>query len=1520
MNKLFYGFFLIILFLFPSTTPLLAVDFFWEEAELFTSRQGRFPVSAYSDRIAAVAWQEVTPNRNPQIAATGFITIYLAVKVPSQDTETWQQRGAIAGPYAFSGTEPSILSITVDNRNRIIIAAATGGIETELIISEDYGATFQRRTIDMGAENSVAPRIYVRADGGYLLFATRGLSQSLSIYYSRSDDLINWAPFESFTPETTLSFNFLPAHASIKNRDIVFFQSLTMGIETASNFQLYFKISENGGRTWTEARRLTTFTDPVHPQANPNNFDNQRPHIIRYNADNLFLVWERRLLNQSPHIYSAVLDVNGNLAGQVERVNSIDAYCNYPIGFIYKDQPIVVWFDNRSGNNRIILAQRGAFSWDNHLLSSVTTESSFARPIISQDSVFIFWQTTVRDTGRIFVLAPDRSVDSPVISTLNFASGRVNRAERARVSWNIPRDTSGIYGFSYSWSQDENVIPPEQVMIFNIGNTSNLNLENYASTDGLWYFSVRALDYAGNWSVPSTVTFHRKTIPPPALTLQQPATDENGFLISNNLSMLWEASADPFIAGYTWNLQYLGTQTGTQDETRINAPPSSLMGTGTTANFQNIDNGTWVFAAAAIDQAGNIGQPANVIFRTNKFIPFTDISFVDARQDEQGVLSIRLIGRGFTTNGTITSIVLEQETSTYVTSDFTIHSDREISGIVFEQINEGNYRLRIEHSTRGWFTAAPFVAASRTGTVKFGDYSHLWRPTWNIQPFGTIVFNPIYILTFILIILCLLGFFAVIRGIGGIITENTAIRQEAYAIITGDFMPMEKKQKIKRIEKRGRGLSFKLTSFTIALVLVVIIMISTPMYLIMTNTQRETLLKSLHDRSTVLLEGLVSSVRSYMPLAIQTMGERGILEMMNLPSQSAALSEANYITIMGKGLGSIHTDHIWASNDPEIISKIDTTELRHGVSRFTDSLTGYLQDISGEINSRAQESAGDLSRSIREMTQEAQAIPFSEANIQRIMDIQVSINSLEVRLTETLSEVFERIGSYPQFYIDKIDNTEGRKYIFYKPILYHQAADNDFFRGFAILEVSLDSIVEEIFYGQMRLLLTIVIVALVALIFGIIGAVIFSNLIIIPLRKLVSHIELIRDTDDKAKLAGKEIQFTIKDEIAVLGNTINDMTQGLVKAALAASDLSIGKEIQKKFIPLDADSQGNKHTTGIKRTPNLEFFGYYEGAKGVSGDYFDYIDLGGRYYAIIKCDVAGKGIPAALIMIQVATMFMNHFKQWKPNEKGMKIEEVVYQINDFIEHLGFQGRFAAFTLCLFDSETGIVRFCNAGDNIINYYDVSENKLKTINLPATPATGVLPNVLIEATGGYKVQTVTIDKGDILLLFTDGIEEAKRKFRNSEFKEILCTEGPVDTPHGNHLCGQGDEELSGDRVKDIINAVMARQVYTLHKYHNPEGEIELQFDFSTCEGNADEVIMALVSVEKMFRCYKPANAGPDNYILVDKKVDEFLKNHFVQYRRYCAYTRECNEYPAYMYYTHVMEDEQYDDLTILGIKRI
>jgi serine phosphatase RsbU (regulator of sigma subunit) len=1508
-------------------------DFYWEEPELFSTVPSHFPVSAFSGDFSVIAWQEAAASQEARTVGDGFISISLGLKTTGSP---WRVRRSVGGPYAYSGTEPSILSIALDKKGRILIAVAVSATQTEILISEDRGENFSQHRVNTGSESSVAPRIFVRSDGGYILFVTRGSEQSLSIYYALSEDGVSWSPFELFVKDSELPLNFLPTHGSLGAVDYVIFQSFVGGGDALPSFQLFLMTSADRGRTWTTPRLFTDFQDPVMNTTAPaERFDNQRPHLSSFDG-RLFLVWERRFGVASPQIYGTFIGPGGDMLEKAERLNTVEAYCNNPVAFLYEDTPTVVWFDNRRGSDRIFLAQWSGLDWQNYDLSGSSGSASFARPVVDGDGLCVFWQGGFRGTDRIFSLKPDTTVDSPRLSAVNFTPSRRARNERVRVSWTAPRDPSGIKGFSWSWSRSSGETPSREILSYNTGN-ANQTVELIAPEDGSWYFALSAQDFAGNWSSPVRLEYVRDTTPPPAPELLAPELDSAGYLVSNTFTLEWNPSAAPDIAGYTWNLAYLGSAesfagldggaftAAAESRFVFSAPPASrIMGSGFSASYNNQDNGVFGFTVSAIDEVGNVGPPAHIFFRTDKYVPHTFITYVDSSQDEQGLLSIRIVGRGFSDGGNVTRVFLDRDGVIPYDREFFLRgggfqvaSDREIRGLQVEDMEAGTYRLGLEHPLRGLYVTGPLVSVDNRGTVKFGDYSRVWEPSWRIRDERPFVLNVGLLIVIAVTAFCIAGFIASVRGIGNVIAEGTAVRIEAAALLTGDFMPSEKKKRLRKIKKRGGGLRLKLAAFTIILVLLVVVMVSTPLYFMMTRTQQETLLQSLWDRSTVLLEGLATNARTYLPSG-------NVLELGFLPAQSAAIPEARYVTITGYGMGTtIYTDHVWATNDPDILEKIDTAEFQPGVSRIQDALSPRLEDISRELNEQARDEVQALSLSITELTQEGISIAtrLDLASRQRLTDIQVTTQALERRLTESLTEIAREIGSEPAFPRENLTWNSSPDYILFKPVMFRQGSDNSYFRGLIRLEVSIDSIRAEIIRGQLDLLRVILIVALAAITIGTIGALILSSLIIRPIRKLVSHVERIRDTEDKAKLEGMDIAIRSRDEIAVLGNTINDMTHGLVKAALASQDLSIGKEIQKKFIPLELDREGNKLSSGYKDAKNAHFFGYYEGAKGVSGDYFDYQDLDGRYYAIIKCDVAGKGIPAALIMIQVATMFLNYFKQWKPTAKGMHIEEVVYQINDFIETLGFKGRFAAFTLCLFDSQTGIARFCNAGDNLIHLYDASGGRVKTVSLPETPATGVLPNFLVESKGGYTVQTMTIDPGDILLLYTDGIEEAKRKFRDAEFKEIVCTEGgaPNDTPHGNHVVGQGDEEMGPDRVEAIINAVMNRDVYTLRKYHNPEGDVELKFDFSDCDGKVEEVIMALVSVEKMFRCYKNPRAGEDSRVLVDKKIDEFLKKHFLQYRNYCSFTREHPANDAYMYYTHVNEDEQYDDLTILGIRR-
>ncbi|MDR2864973.1 MAG: SpoIIE family protein phosphatase [Spirochaetaceae bacterium] len=729
-------------------------------------------------------------------------------------------------------------------------------------------------------------------------------------------------------------------------------------------------------------------------------------------------------------------------------------------------------------------------------------------------------------------------------------------------------------------------------------------------------------------------------------------------------------------------------------------------------------------------------------------------------------------------------------------------------------------------------------------------------------------------------------------------------------------MPAIKKNKALKIRQRWVGLRIKLASFTILLVIIVVLMVSIPLYIMMMQAQNKTLKKSLWDRANVLLDSLAVSTQIYLKT-------NDVLELGMLPMQIRAVPEASYVTITGFGTAQNSTnDYVWASNDPDILSKIDTEEFYPGVSRLNDNVQAFIDFEENRLNRIAYSA---LNVMVKRNTQlQAEADIFAGRNDkaaqERLAKIRVTMNEIEAEISYYLAMLCSQVYSFPEFNIN-ILKQKNIVYTLYKPVMFSENGSNVFVRGWIRFEISSASVVEAVKKEGSTTLIIIPLIALIAIVIGAVGAFVFAFLIILPIRSLVRHVEYIRDTEDKSMLDGRDIIANSHDEIGILGNTINEMAHGLVKAARASKDLLIGKEIQKQFIPLEIDKDGNKLTTGSLETEHADFFGYYEGAKGVSGDYFDYRDLDGRFFAVMKCDVAGKGIPAALIMIQIATMYINYFRRWHIKTKGVHLEDLVYQINDFIEQLGFKGRFAAFTLCLFDTETGLVHFCNAGDNLVRYYDASEHKLKVISLPQTPAVGALPNSVIPFGCGYSVQSLQLDPDDVLLLYTDGIEEAKRKFRNSSFTEIVCGEGgaPPGTVHGNHVVGQDTEELGAERVEEIVNAVMNKREYILSKHHNPLGDMQYRFDFTSCTGSVEDVIMALVSVEKVFRLCKDPRAGRSSRVMADKKVDQFLKKHFTGYSSYLLNSEVAIDNPSYVYYSSLTEDEQYDDLTILGIKR-
>ena len=709
----------------------------------------------------------------------------------------------------------------------------------------------------------------------------------------------------------------------------------------------------------------------------------------------------------------------------------------------------------------------------------------------------------------------------------------------------------------------------------------------------------------------------------------------------------------------------------------------------------------------------------------------------------------------------------------------------------------------------------------------------------------------------------------------------------------------------------------KFVVIIVTILLVAISSVATALAIAIIRPYKNLLSNTLLLQTKILLDNLELRVQNHFLNPRQEDFDLLMLNRVTFP-------EAKYVVVTGRSsvLTQEGLQYILATDYQDINKVIDTHRYIPGVSQFRpegiDEILQKLTYINNEAAAIVREHTGSVQLLTNEMKElELKRNPYA---LKRQTEIQANIRHLEARLQARLSALADQaFGSYPDYSMQNLSKNRV-EYLFYKPIIYYNAEHpNDNVQGIVFVNTSVEGLLEKINEQQARLLRLIVEISLVVLAAGIFAAWLLSSFFVRPLGLLAAHVALIRDTDDKEKLAGKSVQITSRDEFGMLGMTINDMTERLAAAAALSKDLKVGKEIQKMFIPLDLSSSGRKLTTGSYRDIYSEFFGYYEGAHGVSGDYFDYIKLDAVHYAVIKCDVAGKGVPAALIMVEVATLFQNYFRNWNYKRDGYNLSGIVMRINDVIESHGFIGRFAAFSLCIINMRVGDAYFCNAGDNIVHIYDKQSKRLKSYTLHSGSAAGAFSSEMISLNGGYPVKKIHLNCGDILFLYTDGIEESKRKLRVpiSRSKDDSGSMSMEDKD--NHLMDIDSETLGKDRVEAIIEAVFARKKFTLKKRQSDLIYEQMDFDFSSCNGTIEDAVLALISVEKVFRIYKDSSAQPFDCVQVDKKIDTFLSKYFLQYNVYCCDKAPHPIYDEYFYYKQVKEDIQYDDLTILGIAR-
>jgi HAMP domain-containing protein len=1522
MRPLLKSLLLSLLLVNPAQVPAQSLS--WEDPRELLAENARFPRAVSGRNFMAVVWQEFV--RRP----LGKNEIYLSL-LTSSDGRSWQRNERFAGPFAYQGRDVPIYSLAVDRDNRILAAVSADKETVSVLASEDGGATFAALSEIKSRATSLAPTISVASDGSLLLFVTDESGDFLSLYYSNSENGRIWDSFQPLVPaQEGLVFNFLPSHSAGGSTDYLVFQGLRSEDLQSKSYQLYLKTSLNGGRTWGRPRQLS-FLDPEEQALGLQETEiaNQRPFLKAW-GDGLGLVWERQRGARPPQIYYAALDANGGFRSTPGPVSAGGSEAFSPRLIRRDGSDYVLWFDRSEGNERVFLASRENERWravDLSGRSMALGNSMFPMAVFLGTDLYIFWEYRLQDESKLIILQPDQSVETPALRAVNFDPLKASRQEEVRISWVEPRDSSGIDGYDFSWGRSRwepmaHDSDPQRVKLLSGSTSQTLRAED----EGIWYFRLAVRDKAGNWSEPAALSYRRDLTPPPPLEFLPPEVDPEGYLAANTFTLSWRPGPGEEPAGYSYALQYLGPVDAPYGDVRPAAPADSPQLARPGLALNNLDNGLWTVAAAALDEAGNMSPVRSIAFRLNKYIPVTSVTNVSAAEDPDGTLRLRILGRGFAEGGNVERVLLDRdgrEPYDHVFSRredlYTVQSDRLIDGPALSDVEEGLYRVGVDHPLRGLHFSRSLLQVTSQGTVKFGNFDYTYTPPWVRVGRAAAFLSANAVVVYVVILFLGLLMLVSTRKLAVLAREGRVLQLEMTALLEGRAPLAKKEVRMEELRRRGVSLRLKFTMLTMVLVLITVAMVSVPLSFYMVNTQRKNLAEGLANKAEVLLGSLTAGSESMLQLSPDQINT---LDLTLLLQQASAMNEARFATIQGKGVADTDRfDYLWATTNPDLDAKREAQNLDWGEYLLEDLLSPGLQALKQEVNARGAETIGALAEEYYRYIDEQLALLRSrdEASQQRAAELAVITQELNARINDELSRiglVFTR--SFPAFDVFRLEPF----YTFYRPILYRERGKSSFYRGVVRLNVSTETIRAEIVISRRNLMIRTAVIALVAAGLGLVGAIVMASITITPIRKLAQGVAVIRDTPDKADLEHHEIDVTSRDEIGMLATTVNQMTQALVKAAIANKDLILGKEVQKMFIPLDKDERDRKGTTGGESNENVEIYGYYEGAKGVSGDYFDYVKLTNKHYAVIKCDVAGKGVPAALIMVEVSTIFSAFFQNWTLKDPGMKIERLVYQINDMLEKRGFKGRFAALTVCIINAESGEGYYCNAGDTNLHFFDRALGRMKEIKLPEAPAAGVFPSDLVELQAGFKQVAHRLTRGDTLFLFTDGIEEAQRSFRDSQYLPVTCQEQDLaeNASHGGtHSKGSGKEELGIPRIYEIINAVFNRQVYRLEKYHSPLPGEELSFDFTSCEGSVAEAVLALVSVEKVFRIYPDPGAGADDTVKVDPKIDAFLEKHFSRYAAYFSHRLESEEGPDQVTYSHLKEDEQYDDLTILALRK-
>jgi serine phosphatase RsbU (regulator of sigma subunit) len=184
-------------------------------------------------------------------------------------------------------------------------------------------------------------------------------------------------------------------------------------------------------------------------------------------------------------------------------------------------------------------------------------------------------------------------------------------------------------------------------------------------------------------------------------------------------------------------------------------------------------------------------------------------------------------------------------------------------------------------------------------------------------------------------------------------------------------------------------------------------------------------------------------------------------------------------------------------------------------------------------------------------------------------------------------------------------------------------------------------------------------------------------------------------------------------------------------------DVELAAQVQRLFLP-----------SGKPAIAGLEIAGMMHPARGVGGDYYDYFPIDAHTTQVIIADVAGKGVPAALLMSATAAAL-----RLEANHDRNMLEQVE-RLNTGILSVSDSDRFVTLLVADIDAQKRMLRYVNCGHNPALLFRANAGTLTRLN-SSCPPIGLSPEEICE------LASEDLMPGDVLVFYTDGVTEAENQ---------------------------------------------------------------------------------------------------------------------------------------------------------------